>query len=160
MHPRKLIALAAAAIATAILAACGSAAGPGAAPAHSAKPLSCKQQYAQWKHGPARAAAKHLVAEVRGLQTVAQVANIPATRRAIIKLGPAAKAVQAYPMPKCADPAGYWPKYLALIRAGAENARVGRNSLTAVMLALVPLKALKPLQRKLSAELRQTAGVK
>lgn len=158
MYLRSLIALAAAAIATALLAACGSA-GTSAVGSSPAKPLSCSAQYRAWKHGPVHPAAKRLQARLRVVTAASRSEDIPALRTALRKLGPAVRAVQAYPMPKCADPAGYWPKMLAYMKASADNAGTA-TGLAGILLAVSPLKHVQPVAKKLQAELRRTAGLK
>ncbi len=57
--------------------------------------------------------------------------------------GPTARIAQTYPMPRCADPSGYWRKYLAVIRAGSHVARVGGNRTMTMVRAVSAMKDLK-----------------
>jgi hypothetical protein len=151
------------AAASAVLVACGSstppantAAGSGGTPSPA---LSCHAQYEAWKNGPARSAAKRFVAQFRAVEAAGTAEDIPRTVAALKAAGRGAQALQAYPMPKCADPRGYWGKFLARVRAGADNASTG-TGLGALLLAMEPLKPVKGILRKLTAELKQTVGVK
>jgi hypothetical protein len=151
----------AAVILTGVLTACGSSAphagtaatgGAATAPA-----LSCHAQYEAWKNGPARAAAKRFVAQFRAVEAAGSAEDIPRTVAALKAAGRGARALQAYPMPKCADPHGYWGQFLTRVRAGADNASTG-TGLGALLLAMGPLKPVKGILRKLTAELKQTVG--
>jgi hypothetical protein len=150
----------AAAAAAVLMAACGSSAsttGNTTAPAASASPASCHAQYEAWKNGPARAAGKAAIAQFRAIKGAAAAADFPRVTAGLKEAGRAAAALQAYPMPRCADPHGYWAAILTRLRSAADNASFG-SGLGALMLAIVPLKEIPPLEQKLSAELHQTVG--
>jgi hypothetical protein len=72
------------------------------------------------------------------------------------RAGADAAALQAYPMPACADPARYWHQILASVRAAADNANMGGGGLAALALAEGPGKKAETLTGKLAAELRRT----
>lgn len=127
--------------------------------AAAAKPLTCKQQYANWKNGAAHAPAKNLVNTLKAIQSTGANEDIPADLASIKKLVPAATALQAYPMPACADPKGYWPKILTELKAAGDNAGTA-SGLGGLLVAEEPLKKVPPLETKLNAELAKTAGVK
>jgi hypothetical protein len=129
-----------------------------AAAASAATTASCRQQYQAWKTGPARAKAKPLVTALRGLQSAGKSDDINLMRGALRRAGMLAHQLQAYPMPRCADPAGYWAQTLADIRAGGDNAGAA-TGLVGLIAAEVPLKKVPPLERKLQDELKSTAGV-
>jgi hypothetical protein len=157
---RHLIVTAAAAAALALLTACGSqgtATGTAAAGATSAPAQSCHAQYQAWEHGPARTAAKGLIAQFRAVKAAANASDFPRLDAALKHAGRAAAGVAAYPMPRCADPRRYWPAILTRIRAAADNAGTG-SGLGALMLAIVPLKQVPPLVTKLHTEVKQNAG--
>jgi hypothetical protein len=158
---RHLIAAAAAALALA-LAACTSstttATGGPATAAASAPRAACHAQYEAWKHGPARAAGKALVTQLRAVQAAASAQDIPRLRAALKRVGSAAAASASHPMPLCADPHGYWPAILTRLRSAADNAGSAQG-LSAVLLAILPLREVPALESKLSAELKQTTGV-
>jgi hypothetical protein len=125
----------------------------------AAKPQTCAQQYQAWKNGPANAPGKRLEADEAALRQAGNSDDIPAMTSGLSAVAADATALQAYPVPACADPAGYWAQYLADIRAAGDNAATS-SGLAALILAEAPLKNLPAIQAKLSAELAKTAGVK
>jgi len=126
--------------------------------AAAATTASCRQQYQAWKTGPARAKAKQMITALNGLQSAGKSDDINLMRGALRRAGMLAHQLQAYPMPHCADPAGYWAQTIADIRAGGDNAGAA-TGLVGLIAAEVPLKKVPPLERKLRAELKTTAGV-
>jgi hypothetical protein len=158
---RHLTAIAASAAAVALLASCGSGAGsvgPGSTPGTAASPASCHAQYKAWEHGPAKAAAKGLVAQLRGVVAAASAQDIVRLDAALRHIGKGAVATAAYPMPRCADPHGYWGQILTRLRSAADNASTS-SGLGGLILAMAPLKEVPALEQKLSAELHQTVSV-
>jgi hypothetical protein len=123
------------------------------------KPLTCAQQYANWKNGSANALGKQLEKDASAVSTAGKSEDITEMDAGLKALGADATALEAYPMPQCADPAGYWMQYLADMKAAGDNAGTA-SGLGALLLAEAPLKNLSSIQSKLSAELAQTAGVK
>jgi hypothetical protein len=124
------------------------------------KPLTCPQQFAAWRTGPANAIAKGpLTADLNAAQSAAKAEDIPKTNSALKAVGADAQHLEAYPMPACADPAGYWPQYLAELTAAGDNAG-SSPGLAGLMTAMAPLQQLKPIEATLDAELARTAGVK
>jgi hypothetical protein len=93
------------------------------------------------------------------VNAAAAVEDIPRLISALKEAGRAAHTLEAYPLPKCADPAGYWGQFLTRIQAGADNASTGGGGLGALMLAMGPLKPVRGILRKLGTELEQNAGV-
>lgn len=125
----------------------------------SAGPLTCAQQYTAWKTGPARAGADRLKADLSAFSAAGKSEDIPEMDSGLKAMGADATAMESYPMPKCADPAGYWPQTLAAMKASGDNAG-SASGLGGLILAEAPLKNAAPLESKLSAELAKTAGVK
>lgn len=121
--------------------------------AAAAAPVSCHQQYQAWKTGPAKAAEKRLAKALDSLQSAGD--DLVLTTDGLKRAGRIAHQLQAYPMPACADPAGYWKKTLADIRASGDNASTS-SGLGAVLLAMAPLKKAPALEKKLGAELKTT----
>lgn len=122
-----------------------------------AKPLTCKQQYQQWKTGPAEALAKRtLMTDDDALKSAASSTDIPELDAALKRLGADATQLGQYPMPPCADPAGYWKQMMADIKAAGDNAGAS-SGLAGLMTAMGPLEKVKPLEAKLSAELTRTS---
>jgi hypothetical protein len=155
---RAVTAVLAAIATSATLAACGSqssTAGTAAAGTTPAPGQSCHAQYEAWKNGPARKAALGLVAQVRGIKAAANAEDFVRLDAALKRAGRAANTALAYPMPKCADPHGYWEAFLTRIRSAADNASTG-TGLGALLLAIGPLKEVPGLLNKLDAELKRT----
>jgi hypothetical protein len=163
--PRMVILVGAALAAGLTMTACGSGGGSaasGGSPAASAGPgaasspsTSCLLQYRLWNTGPAHAAGENLVAALNTLEAATSTSDIPTTAAALKRAGTAARKLEHYPIPVCADPKGYWHADLARIRAAADNAGTsgGQGALT---LAEVTLKQMPTLERKLAAELKGT----
>lgn len=125
-----------------------------------AKPLTCAQQYKAWQGGPADALAKRTLGpDDKALTTAGNADDIPAMDSALGKLGGDASQLEAYPMPACADPAGYWTQMLADIKAAGDNAS-STSGLGGLLTAMAPAEKVKPLEAELTAELARTAGVK
>jgi hypothetical protein len=87
------------------------------------------------KTGPARAEARQVTEALGALQSAAE--DLVLMTDALKRSARAAHQLHAYPMPTCADPAGYWKKSLADTRAGADNASTS-SGLGAVLLAMAP----------------------
>ena len=126
---------------------------------HHAKPLTCAQQYQAWKTGPAHGAAQQLKTDLTAVQSAGNSEDIPQMTSALKAIGSDATTMKQYPMPACADPAGYWPQVLAELQASGDNAGVS-SGLGGLILAEAPLKQVPAVEEKLSTELARTAGVK
>jgi hypothetical protein len=122
------------------------------------QPLTCADQYANWKGGPANAAGKQAEADAAAVSAAGKSEDITEMDSSLKALGADAAALQAYPMPACADPAGYWQQYLSAMKAAGDNAGTA-SGLGALILAYAPLKQVPAIQSKLTAELAKTAGV-
>ena len=105
----------------------------------SAGPLTCAQQYTAWKNGPANHDGKQLEAAAASLSADGKTEDIAAMDADLKTLGADAAALKAYPMPACADPAGYWEQYLGQMKAAGDNAGTA-SGLGGVILAEAPLK--------------------
>ena len=125
----------------------------------AAGPLTCAQQYTAWKNGPANADGKQLEAAAASLSADGKTEDIPAMDADLKTLGTDAARLEAYPMPACADPAGYWEQYLGQMKAAGDNAGTA-TGLGGLILAEAPLKQVPAIQSKLTTELAKTAGVK
>lgn len=123
------------------------------------QPLTCKQQFSAWRTGPAKALAEGFKADGTALDSAASAEDIPATDAALKKIGNDANQLNAYPMPACADPAGYWTQILAGIKAAGDNAD-STPGLAGLLAAEAPMQHVKTLEAKLNAELMRTVGVK
>jgi hypothetical protein len=159
--PHKAILAGAALAAGLALTACGSgggsaaSAGPSGVPAASTPPQACLQQYRSWNSGPEHAAGENLVTALNSLEAAISGSDAATTSAALEDAGQAAKVLELYPIPKCADPKGYWHAGLLRIQAAADNASTskGQHVLT---LAEGALKQIPALDRQLAAELKHT----
>lgn len=144
--------------ATVLLAACAS--HPSSPASHLASspaaPVSCRQQYQTWRHGPAQVPASRLAAALRIVQPAGKSGDASAIRSAMRELIPAAVALAARPMPHCADPAGLYAKLIDRIYAAGHNARSAKG-LTSLRRAAAPLRSVKAIERQLTAELHRAA---
>ena len=162
----KSLAVLTAAAAVAMLAGCGTttttpaiSATGGAAATHTSAPLSCKQQYKTWKYGPARAIVKQqLGPALKAVTAAGSVQDLLKMQAALKRTGRVAAELAAYPIPRCADPKGYWPRMLALLQAGGDNASTS-GGLAGLLAAMGPLQSVKGIEAKLGAELKKNAGV-
>ena len=153
--------LASAALAAGLtLTACGSgggsaaSAGSGGAPA-ATPPQACLQQYRSWNSGPEHAAGENLVTALNSLEAAISGSDAATTSAALQDAGQAAKVLALYPIPKCADPKGYWHAGLVRIQAAAGNAGSAKGQ-QVLTLAEGALKQMPVLDRQLAAELKQT----
>jgi hypothetical protein len=76
--------------------------------------------------------------------------SLEAVGRAPVKL-------EAYPIPSCADPKGYYAEFLGLLRAAGDNASTS-SGLSALILAEAPLQKVPAVESSLAAEVKQNAG--
>src|SRR5690242_2567103 len=116
----KRLALAAAGTAVAGLAACSHSTAPTAASAShgtvtAAAPVSCRQQYQTWEHGP----GKGLIATVHAVSMASTAGNHQILTAALEKAKPIVARAARYPVPACADPRGYWTVLLMHVNAAA-----------------------------------------
>jgi len=169
--PGKFIVASAALAAGLVLSACGSggssaaSAGPsksptapaaaGVGPPASAAAPGCLVQYRLWASGPAHAAGDNLTAALNGLAAASAGSDIPTIGAALKRAGTAARAVERYPIPGCADPQGYWHAVLRQIETAADSAGAsnGQETLT---IAQGVMKQMPVLERKLATELQVT----
>ena len=169
--PGKVIVAGAALAAGLALTACGSggspaaSAGPGKSPTApattgvgppaSAAAPGCLAQYRLWASGPAHAAGDNLTAALNGLAAASAASDVPTIGAALKRAGTAARALEHYPIPGCADPQGYWHAVLQQIEtaAGSAGASGGQKTLT---IAQGVMKQMPVLERKLATELLVT----
>jgi hypothetical protein len=137
-----------------LAAACGNPATPTARrPAASAvRPVSCRQQYQDWRHGPGFAQYSRLRADVSAVRAAENSRNPVALRSAMSKLVPAVLASgNPDPVPRCADPAGRYVDYLTMIYTAGGNARAAKG-LSGLLNAAASLNHLKHIEAQLAAE--------
>ena len=173
--PGKFILASAALTAGLALTACGSgggsaaSAGPGKSLTASARPSvspvasaaspGCLLQYRLWASGPAHAAGDNLTAALNGLAAASAASEVATASAALKRAGTAARALEHYPIPSCADPKGYWHAVLQQIEGAASSAAnsagtsQGQGALT---IAQGVMKQMPELERKLATELQVT----
>ena len=159
--PGKFIVASAALAAGLTLTACGSSGGSAASAAASAGPVAsaaspgCLLQYRLWASGPAHAAGDNLTAALNGLAAASAASDVATASAALKHAGTAARALEHYPIPSCADPKGYWHAVLQQIEGAANSAGTsqGQGTLT---IAQGVMKQMPELERKLATELQTT----
>lgn len=120
-------------------------------------PPTCHQQYESWKKAAAPQARKMKNA-VKRVESASHAADITRMESGLKSAGRAASALRrSHPVPRCADPAGYYSRFLGYITASGDNAR-SASGLGGLILAEVPLKRVVPVEKKLDAELDRTVG--
>jgi hypothetical protein len=130
-------------------------AGAGAGPVASAASPGCLLQYRLWASGPAHAAGDNLTAALNGLAAASAASDVATASAALKRAGTAARALEHYPIPGCADPKGYWHAVLQQIEGAASSAGTsqGQGTLT---IAQGVMKQMPELERKLATELQVT----
>jgi len=96
-----------------------------------------------------------MVAALNTLEAATPASDVPTTAAALKRAGRAARTMQHYPIPVCADPKGYWQAVLARIRVAADGAGASGGQQT-LALAETALRQLPALERKLAIELQGT----
>jgi len=133
--------------------ACGSSSAsssrPPAPAASAAQPVSCRQQYQAWEHGPA--AQDKMEAAVQAVQAAERTGNVSAIRSTLRKLMPAALAAAQVPPPRCADPGGLYSEYVTTVYTAGDNAHSAAGT-ASLLQAAASLKGLKTIQSQLAAE--------
>jgi len=127
----------------------------GAGPVASAASPGCLVQYRLWASGPAHAAGDSLTAALNSLAAATAASDIATTGAALKRAGTAARAVEHYPIPACADPKGYWRAVLLRIEAAADSAGTSNGPGT-LTIAQGVMKQMPTLERKLATELQVT----
>jgi len=130
-------------------------AGPGGGSSAPVPPRSCLQQYRGWGTGPEHAVGEDLTAALNRLQAASAASDIPATSAALQRAAMAARTLERYPIPACADPKGYWHAVLARIEAAAGHPGTSTGQ-AALARAGQVLRQLPVLERKLATELTGT----
>jgi hypothetical protein len=116
----------------------------------AARPVSCRQQYQAWEHGPSSAQDK-MAAAVTAVQTAEQSGNISAIRSALRKLMPVAVAAAQAPPPRCTDPGALCGDYVTAVYLAGYDAYSAAGT-SDLLEAAAPLKGLKTIQSQLAAE--------
>ena len=130
-------------------------AGAAAGPVASAASPGCLLQYRLWASGPAHAAGDNLTAAVNGLAAASASSDVTTATAALKRAGTAARALEHYPIPSCADPKGYWHAVLQQIEGAANRAGTAQGQ-GALTIAQGVMKQMPQLERKLASELQVT----
>jgi hypothetical protein len=101
---------------------------------------TCAQQYQAWNHGPAGALMGR-EADAMASASSALSAGTGSASALLQQVQASVRKVEAYPIPACADPAGYWRQSLDEMSRGETQQGVAVSA-------------------RLDAELRRTAGVR
>jgi hypothetical protein len=119
--------------------ACGSPAAPastaGPVASATARPVSCRQQYQAWEHGPAAAEAK-MAAAVKVVQAAEQAGSTSAIRSTLRKLMPAALAAAQAPPPRCTDQNGLYGEYVTEVYTAGHDAHSATGTASLLRAAL------------------------
>jgi len=118
----------------------------------------CKQIYQAWEDGPAHAEINKFLPALAALQETDSGKNLPAITAAAQKAAQPAGQLVHYPVPVCADPAGYFAEILDTVRTAAAKAGTAESQ-SVVTQALAPLKEVPALEAAFSAEVKTSTGV-
>ena len=130
-------------------------AGAAAGPVASAASPGCLLQYRLWASGPADATGDNLTAALNGLAAASASSDVTTATAALKRAGTAARALEHYPIPSCADPKGYWRAVLHQIEGAASSAGTAQGQ-GALTIAQGVIKQMPQLERKLASELQVT----
>jgi hypothetical protein len=146
---------------------------PAVSAPHVSTSGTCAQQFTAWNHGPAstiggqfKPAFRQLAAVLAKAQPIISKPQVPVTpgikrevrqlAAAVGRVGAIAQKLVAYPMPHCADPAGFWQSFLGkLLAAQAHDG----GSPWAFIIVMAPLENAARTLSDLQAELQQTVGI-
>jgi hypothetical protein len=123
----------------------------------SAEASRCKQLYQAWKDGPARALLGQFLTALNAVPEIDSETNIPAATDAAEKAAQPAARLAGYPVPACADPAGYFTEILATVRTAAATAGTV-TSQSAQAQALTPLNGVPTLEADFTDEVDTATG--
>jgi hypothetical protein len=118
----------------------------------------CKQLYQAWEDGPAHAEISQFLPALAALQQTDSGNNLPAITASAVKAAQPAVLLTRYPVPVCADPAGYFAEILATIRTAAAEAGTAKSRSIEVQ-ALAPLKGVPVLEDEFTAEVKTATGI-
>lgn len=138
-------------------------AGGGAANAQTihggpATPLSCQQQYTAWRAGPVRAAGQQVMTDLTALKS-ANSEDVSQLTYGLRRLSYDSSTLERYPMPTCADPAGYWAQSITYMGNSAAMYAQRPGSMPVISPAAF-MQRVRNLRTRLSAELSRTVGLK
>ena len=148
---------------------------PAVSAPHASTAGTCAQQFTAWDNGPANTigrqfepAFRQLEAALTQAQPIISKPRVPITprinrevrrlRAALNRVGAIALKLIAYPMPHCADPAGYWQNFLGQLMS-AQNVADNVAGPWAFIAGLGRLEGAARTLSDLQAELQRTAGL-
>jgi hypothetical protein len=141
-----------------VIGACGShPSSPGGHHAVSPRPVSCRQQYQAWEHGPAKVAAANLKVAVTAALAAEKSRDVRGMRAAMRRLMPDAVALAYRPLPRCADPAGINLALVPRSYAAGHKAR-SASGLSGLLRAVAMLKGVPDMEHQLTAEAARVTG--
>lgn len=123
----------------------------------SAQASQCKQLYQAWKDGPAHAALSQFLTALGAVPEINSGTNIPAAAAAAEKAEQSAAQLAGFPVPACADPAGYFAKIVSTVDTAAAGAGTA-TSQSAAAQALAPLNGLPTLEAEFTDEVNTATG--
>jgi len=130
----------------------------GSHPASSAAvAVSCRQQYQDWKHGPAQVSASKLAAALKTVQAARKSGDVAGIRPAMKKLVPAALGLAEHPMPHCADPANLYSRLVTRTYTVGNTTRSAKRT-AGLWRAAVLLKSLHEIEHQITVEVNRTVG--
>jgi hypothetical protein len=146
---------------------------PAASAPHASTPGTCAQQFTAWDNGPAstigrqfKPVFRQLAATLARAQPLIRNPRVPITpgierevrqfQAALDRVSAIASKLIAYPMPHCADPAGYWQNFLGKLMAAAADSSA---SPWAFIASTEPLENAARTLNDLQTELQQTTGI-
>ena len=97
----------------------------------------------------------NLTAALNGLAAASAASDVATASAALKRAGTAARALEHYPIPSCADPKGYWHAVLQQIEGAASSAGTSQGQ-GALTIAQGVMKQMPQLERKLATELQVT----
>jgi hypothetical protein len=136
---------------TALLAGCGGHA-PSSGSRPASPPVSCRQQYENWKYGPVQDSMGSLAAVLKTIHADRKSGNVAGVRSGMKELMPAAFGLASHPMPHCADPASLYPTFVTSVYTAGSRARSAKGA-GAVLRVAASLNEVKKLGRQLTAEI-------
>jgi hypothetical protein len=136
---------------TAVLAACGGHA-PSSGSRPASPPVSCRQQYENWKYGPVQDSAGRLAAVLKTINADRKSGNAAGVRSGMRELVPDAIGLAFHPIPHCADPASLYHTWVTRIYTTGSRARSAKGA-AAVLRVAASLNEVKKVGRQLTAEI-------
>ena len=137
--------------------AAGSGNGASAGTTAGARASSCHPQFTAWQNGPAKSLGEDVALVVSQVQAAANAQNGPTLRGTLQQAGQLESKLHAYPMPACADPAGYWGRVLSFLKAAGDSASTAKD-LDALLAAATSVEKIPGLEAQLAAEVASTAA--